>query len=218
MSAFHLNLLAQIEAKGWTPRQFWSEMRRAGTKGVHGSYVTFKRWIEGNGDPPDYWVERAAGLLEIPVTELRSPSKSPGGRKRQKPEAPRDPEPEAIQRRRRQAPRPPTPPEPELPGDPLGMAMTEGATRKRPWLSEQQVWDANAPTLLDHLAAVEDPAEVDYIREIEKRNPNFKQSQGRVGVMRFADRRYVTLTTPANQPPAEEKKDEEQQEGGETEG
>lgn len=186
------DLLAQKDPP-MTVRQFHSEMRRAGVRGVHGSYLTLRRWADGGGTPPDYYLEKAAHVLGVSA-EVFTETKG----KKKLPEAPRDPV--------------SAPAGEGDEADPFKEEVGgEKEQRTRPWLSEKQVWEANSQTVQDHLAAIDDPAEISYIIEIEGRNPKYTKTKGRRGVLTFAEARLAAVSG------EQEGSEEEQAEGeGET--
>lgn len=177
----HHRLNELLRIRELSPVDLHHEIRKRGISGVHGSFVTLRRWLSGEGVPPDYWLEETAKILGVTYEWLANGegAEPEGYQPMPKPQAPSSaPEPPKAQK---------------VPASPTRAAQAAKEARKnpappstsnrQPWPGERDVWGANVPSVVAHVEKTDDPAEIIHIQEIEKRNPNYPDG-GRQGVLR----------------------------------
>ena len=181
-----------------------AQIKAEGVTGVHGTRRTLRRWVEGRGTPPPYWVEMAAGFLGVNVRWLRTgdgvmmakgrkqPSAPPKGVERAaKPEKVVDPRTDRQKRREAQQKalartraakaakeEPPQKVEPE-------------ATVNIP--SKEDVWATKAPQIYNFLEKTESAEAVQSILKHEPGNPTPRFRGGRKGIIKAGEAKLKEL-------------------------
>jgi len=163
--------------------------RGQGVRGVHSTRKTLRRWLEGRGRPPNYWLRIAAEHLGVAAYWLltgegvkAAPEGAPAPLppEEKKPEPPAEkPKAEAKPRKRRAAKPKETPP-----ADGQG-----GAEESIP--SPADVYATAATTIGKYIKSSSSVAAIKAILEHEPRNPN--KEGGRITVLKAAKKKLAEL-------------------------
>jgi len=185
-SAFQGNFDQKVEA-------LHDYVREQGVRGHHSTRFTLRRWIDGRGNPPPYWVEAACGFLEVnPIWLLTGE----GTR-----EMNRGPQRDVITSRNR-ALKPSQPGKAGMPAPkPVEVEPTPKTVKpvKEVKVSESEVsvpskedvYVTNGPTIINFIERTTSIKAVLAIREHEVGHPKYEG--GRRGVLAAADLRLAQL-------------------------
>lgn len=179
-----------------------AQIRTEGVTGVHGTRRTLRRWVEGRGTPPPYWMEMAAGFLGVNARWLRTGDGVMMAKDRKQPSAPPKGVEEPVEPKKVVDPRTDRQKRREAQQKALARTRAAKAAKEEPPQkaepkaavnipSKEDVWATKAPTIVNFLEKSESVEAVQSILKHEPGNPNYKG--GRKSVLKAGEAKLKEL-------------------------
>ena len=181
-----------------------AQIRAEGVTGVHGTRRTLRRWMDGRGTPPPYWVEMAAGFLAVNVRWLRTGDGVMMAKGRKQPSAPPKGVEKPVEPKKVVDPRTDRQKRREAQQKAVARTRAAKAAKEEPPQkaepetmvnipSKEDVWAIKAPQIYNFLEKTESKAAVKAILEHEPHNPSPRFKGGRKGIIKAAEAKLKEL-------------------------